>query len=70
MRDVLGGMEELAAMKNYEISNSVFEVISIDPSEAEKESQKETNDTKTKEPGYSAEIIPMDQFRNQAGKKD
>jgi hypothetical protein len=31
MRDVLGGMEELAVMKSFESIHNVFEIISITP---------------------------------------
>jgi len=33
MRDVLGGMQELAVMKSFESVNNVFEIISITPAE-------------------------------------
>lgn len=79
MRDVLGGIEELAIMKSYKTSGDVFEVISIDPSETEKESSAETNDTQTdasktnaskeNRTTNSADIIPITQFRNQTKEK-
>ena len=70
MRDVLGGMEELAVMKHYETSGDVFEVISIDPSEAVKKSQTEMNDSQTEKSINKAEVIPINQFRNQKNTKD
>lgn len=71
MRDVLGGMEELAVMKHYETSDDVFEVISIDPSEAEKDFQpEEEGDPKSKEPVSKAEVISLDKFRKPANKKE
>jgi len=31
MRDVLGGMEDLAIMKSFEADNNVFEILAITP---------------------------------------
>jgi hypothetical protein len=54
MRDVLGGMEDLAVMKSFESINNVFEIISITPAEHDSE----------KQPAYTipaegADIIPL-----------
>ena len=54
MRDVLGGMEDLAVMKSFESINNVFEIISITPTEHASE----------KQPAYTipaegADIIPL-----------
>lgn len=71
MRDVLGGMEELAIMKSYETSSDVFEVISIDPLvEAEKESQEKLDKPAKKEEGSKADIIPIEKFRAQTDGKE
>ncbi len=50
MRDVLGGMEDLAIMKSFESINNVFEIVSITPSE-----QQNTHAI----PAEGAEIIPI-----------
>jgi len=54
MRDVLGGMEDLAIMKSFESINNVFEIVSITPSEL-------TSDPHSSEsvPSQGADIIPL-----------
>ncbi|MCK4951489.1 MAG: hypothetical protein KAS48_06700 [Gammaproteobacteria bacterium] len=69
MRDVLGGMEELTLMKNYETSGGIFEVISIDPTE-EIEPQHETDKSVSKKKLDKAEIIQIDEFRTQTDEKE
>lgn len=72
MRDVLGGMEELEFMKNYKTSGSVFEVISIDPLEEEKEPQNKSGQVATPSKANQsgkADIIQIEKFRTQTNDK-
>ncbi len=54
MRDVLGGMEDLAVMKSFESINNVFEIVSITPSEAEA-----ADESVRSIASQSADIIPL-----------
>lgn len=58
MRDVLGGMEELALMKGYQPGTDLMEIVAVEPGEAS---------TKRPPPTPSAHIVPFDrQRRNKA----
>ena len=63
MRDVLGGMEELAVMKSYESMGGVFEVVSIEPDHEYKAKRDNTEHSYNEEP---AEVISMYEYRNKA----
>lgn len=63
MRDVLGGMEELAALKGYESLSDVFEVISIEPPYGDEKSNVVPS-TKDDEEPVKADVIPLEPFRN------
>jgi len=53
MRDVLGGMEDLAIMKSFEADNNVFEILAITPVKDQKALDFD-------EPGEdSAKVIPF-----------
>ncbi len=72
MRDVLGGIEEFALMKNDQTSGSVFEVVSIDPSEEEREPQNTIDQAEGPSTGNTsdkADIIQIDNFRTQTNDK-
>lgn len=72
MRDVLGGIEELSLMKNHETSGSVFEVVSIDPFDEEKDSQNKSKlveKSSSKKQSSKADIIQMEKFRTQTNDK-
>jgi len=56
MRDVLGGMEELALVKGYESSSNVFEILAISP----QLDQGKLQNKKTLQPDNNAEIIPFE----------
>lgn len=64
MRDVLGGMEELATMKGFESMSEVFEVISIDPPYDQENNA--TSSTPCMDEGNTqrADVISLDAFRN------
>ncbi|NOY67515.1 MAG: hypothetical protein GXP13_08950 [Gammaproteobacteria bacterium] len=55
MRDVLGGMEELAIIQSYGSFNNVFEILDITPPTTIKENNKNTLTSQY----VSAEIIPL-----------
>lgn len=54
MRDVLGGMEELALMKGYQPGTDLMEIVAIEPGESS---------TKRAPPAASAHIVPFDRRR-------
>ena len=72
MRDVLGGIEEFALMKNDKTSDSVFEVVSIDPLEEKKEAQNKSGQVATpskENQSGKADIIQIEKFRTQTNDK-
>lgn len=64
MRDVLGGMEELAALKGYESLSDVFEVISIDSPYGNEKGGLRTPVPKQMDRPRKADVIPLESFRN------
>jgi hypothetical protein len=62
MRDVLGGMEELASMKGYEHMSGVYEIISIDPPSDQTHERMDT-EQKSEAP-ERADVLSMEEFRN------
>jgi len=54
MRDVLGGMQDLAVMKSFESISNVFEIVSITPPDDRSGDYTENNASND-----SAEIIPF-----------
>jgi hypothetical protein len=54
MRDVLGGMEDLAIMKSFESINNVFEIISITPADPASEQPSAESI-----PAAGADVIPL-----------
>jgi len=56
MRDVLGGMEELALIKGYDSSSNVFEILAISPVSDEDKLQNK----KIIRPDNNADIIPFE----------
>jgi len=55
MRDVLGGMEELATMKGFETDTNVFEILEI--SAADSVDNNSASDITTN--GEKAQVIPL-----------
>jgi hypothetical protein len=63
MRDVLGGMEELAVMKSFESMGGVFEVVSIEPDHEYKAKKDSSDHLHNDEP---AEVISIYEYRKKA----
>ena len=64
MRDVLGGMEELATMKGYESMSEVFEIISIDPPYDQEHNAVPAQAKADEANSPRADVISLDAFRN------
>ncbi len=64
MRDVLGGMEELAIIQGYGSFNNVFEILDITPPTTTKENNKNALTSQY----VSAEIIPLHPYNNVCNK--
>ena len=58
MRDVLGGMEDIALLKCLESHTDVFQVISIDQNHTDRQAQPATSTTLTK-----AQLIELSRYR-------
>ena len=58
MRDVLGGMEDIALLKCLESHSDVFQVVPIDQNQTDRQAQPATSTTLTK-----AQLIELSRYR-------